>query len=78
MNDCEFTKVDFGLFGYWLKETLRERKMKRDELAYRSGISIRTINRYISGEMLPGMFSYECIMEALGLELFVREKRNAE
>ena len=78
MNDCEFTRVDFGLFGYWLKETLRERKMKRDDLAEKSGISIRTINRYISGEMLPGMFNFDCIMGALGLELFVREKRNAE
>lgn len=74
MNDSEFIKVDFGLFGYWLRETLRKRKMKRDDLAEKSGISLRTINRYISGEMWPGMYSYNCIMEALGLGLFVREK----
>lgn len=58
-----------------VRERLREKGMSQSELANRSGVREDYVSKVLRGERVKVPGEFGAVLEALGLELTVREKR---
>lgn len=61
-------------FGQWLKAELKKRKMSLINLEIESGVSANSLVKYTNGRTNPGLKNVLAILDALGIEVILREK----
>ena len=60
-------------FAQWLKGELERKGMSQAQLAEEAGISRNAVNKYIHGEMLPTFYVFMCILDALGMKMWLQD-----
>lgn len=72
-------KFDINNLGPWLKQELKNRKLKGSEVAKRAGISRQALSMYKKGERFPTYANLTAILAALGYDLtIVKTDKEAE
>lgn len=60
-------------FAPWLKSELERKGMSQAQLASKAGISRNAVNKYIHGKMLPTFYVFMCILDALGMKMWLQD-----
>lgn len=70
---------DTAAMIYAIKDRRRERKMKLKEISVQAGVSVSSlINWFYSSNRKPNLETVLLVLDALGLEMIVREKENGQ
>ena len=70
---------DTAAMIYAIKDRRRERKMKLKEISAQAGVSVSgLINWFYSSNRKPNLETVLLVLDALGLEMIVREKENGQ
>jgi transcriptional regulator with XRE-family HTH domain len=77
--DNEIKIPDTAAMIYAIKDRRRERKMKLKEISAQAGVSVSSlINWFYSSNRKPNLETVLLVLDALGLEMIVREKENGQ
>lgn len=72
---------DTAAMIYAIKDRRRERKMKLKEISAQAGVSVSVsslLNWFYSSNRKPNLETVLLVLDALGLEMIVREKENGQ
>ena len=70
---------DTAAMIYAIKDRRRERKMKLKEISAQAGVSVSSLlNWFYSSNRKPNLETVLLVLDALGLEMIVREKENGQ
>ena len=70
---------DTAAMIYAIKDRRRERKMKLKEISAQAGVSVSSLlNWFYGNNRKPNLETVLLVLDALGLEMIVREKENGQ
>ena len=70
---------DTAAMIFAIKDRRRERKMKLKEISAQAGVSVSSLlNWFYSSNRKPNLETVLLVLDALGLEMIVREKENGQ